>query len=202
MLPSLAGASAKPYRNRLLDPDRRHRGKGGIGIGRGITTIGISCLLLFVLGHGRAAGAIDVLVAAVDVMGSNDVVQKLDGTGLFTTVDLVDVSTTTPTLADFQAYEAVLVYSGMEFDDPESLGDNLADYLHAGDPQRAREVWWELYDEYRDTPAESFDLIYTAPGMHGTLVADFEARQEELLDDENLERRFPPCSLRSTCTAT
>lgn len=99
---------------------------------RWIATIGTTCLLFCVLGHGRSASAIDVLVAAADSIGDYDVVQELDFTYLFTTVDLLDVSTTTPTLGDLLAYEAVMVYRSGQFDDPELFGDNLADYLDSG----------------------------------------------------------------------
>ena len=61
-----------------------------------------------------------------------DVQTKLLGTGQFTTVDILDVMTTTPTLAQLQAFDGVLVWSNANYADPNTLGTNLADYHDAG----------------------------------------------------------------------
>ena len=75
----------------------------------------------------------DVLVlAADDPTWVADVQSKLQGTGLFSSVQTQDVGTTTPALADLSGYEAVLVFSDSSFADPTALGDVLADYVDAG----------------------------------------------------------------------
>ena len=61
-----------------------------------------------------------------------DVQSTLTNTGLFTVVDLYDGSAVTPTLAELQAYDAVMVFSDSSFTDPTTLGDNLADYMDSG----------------------------------------------------------------------
>jgi hypothetical protein len=62
-----------------------------------------------------------------------DVQSKLLATGDFSAVDVYDISTTTPTLAQLESYSAVLVYSdGAGYADATTLGNNLADYVDAG----------------------------------------------------------------------
>ena len=62
-----------------------------------------------------------------------DVQAKLLGTGQFSTVDVFDGHTTTPTLAQLALYSSVLVYSdGVGFADPTTLGNNLDTYLRNG----------------------------------------------------------------------
>ena len=62
----------------------------------------------------------------------NDVREKLIDTGYFAQVDVFNVANETPTLAELQAYAAVLVYSGTGFSNAATLGDNLADYVDSG----------------------------------------------------------------------
>ena len=57
---------------------------------------------------------------------------KLEGTGLFNSVSLYNASTGTPTLAELQQWDAVMVWSNVNFADPNALGDVLADYVDAG----------------------------------------------------------------------
>ncbi len=74
----------------------------------------------------------------VGIYGANtldrleDVQSKLEGTGLFTQVDVHDVRSYTPTLAELQQYSAVLVFSNYTFSNNTALGDVLADYADAG----------------------------------------------------------------------
>jgi hypothetical protein len=77
------------------------------------------------------------IVHAEDDLWALDVQDTLVSTGEFTTVDLVDARSSTPTLAELAPYDAVLVFSdpfftGWVFDDPFALGDVLADYFDAG----------------------------------------------------------------------
>lgn len=62
----------------------------------------------------------------------NDVQATLIGTGKFASVTTINVSAVTPTLAELQAFDAVIVWSDMYYDDPVTLGNNLADYVDAG----------------------------------------------------------------------
>jgi hypothetical protein len=78
-----------------------------------------------------AAGNRDVLVLGTDEPFT-DVPSKLQGTGLFSSVQTRNAETTTPSLADLSGYDAVLVYSDGGFLDATALGDVLADYVDAG----------------------------------------------------------------------
>jgi hypothetical protein len=96
------------------------------------------CLSTFVLASCLAGSA----AAQVAVLGSpgggqpwaDDVRLKLLGSGVaLGTVTLIDISSTTPTLAQLQAFRAVLVYSdGPGYQNPTTLGDNLHDYVDGG----------------------------------------------------------------------
>jgi len=61
-----------------------------------------------------------------------DVQTKLLASGQFNTVDILNASSSTPTLQQLQAYDAVLVWSNTSFQDSVLLGDTLADYVDAG----------------------------------------------------------------------
>ena len=62
----------------------------------------------------------------------SDVQAKLQATGKFSQVDIIAANSTTPTVAQLQAYESVLVWSDNTFADPTALGNNLADYVDGG----------------------------------------------------------------------
>jgi hypothetical protein len=63
---------------------------------------------------------------------NNDVQAKLLATGQFNTVDIINVTYITPTLAQLQAYDAVLVYSDAIYADTNALGNVMADYVDSG----------------------------------------------------------------------
>lgn len=68
-----------------------------------------------------------------DRLWNNDVKEKLLDTGLFGQVDVINISTETPTLAELQSYASVLVYTdAFQFENSVALGDNLADYVDGG----------------------------------------------------------------------
>ena len=74
----------------------------------------------------------DVLVLYADKeSNSMDVYKKLSAYQ-YVDIDLYDVNQDTPTLAELQNYDAVLVYSNRMYNDPEALGDVLADYADNG----------------------------------------------------------------------
>jgi hypothetical protein len=58
-----------------------------------------------------------------------DVRDKLLASGLFNSVELVDVVGSTPTLARLLHYDALLTWSNSQFQDAVALGDVLADYF-------------------------------------------------------------------------
>lgn len=76
--------------------------------------------------------------ASVAVLGAdsyyavNDVQSKLVGTGLFTSVDTLDVMNATPTLAQLNQYDSVLVWYNYGFANATLLGNTLADYVDEG----------------------------------------------------------------------
>jgi len=94
--------------------------------------------LLALLALGSSASAqLDVALVA-SASGSTtdcrftDPRAKLLASGLFTTVDVVNVTTTTPTLGQLLAYDAVLCWTNLDAADGDALGDVLADYVDAG----------------------------------------------------------------------
>lgn len=74
-----------------------------------------------------------LLVAAVpNATYSADVAQKEMATGVFTKVDVFDATSGTPTLQNLQQYGAVMLFSDAQFQDPVTLGNNVADYWDGG----------------------------------------------------------------------
>jgi VCBS repeat-containing protein len=71
-------------------------------------------------------------IGANNVTWNADVQSKLMSTGLFSQVDVINGNSTTPTLAQLQQYDAVLVYSDGCFQNSTVLGNNLADYVDSG----------------------------------------------------------------------
>jgi hypothetical protein len=85
----------------------------------------------------RAASLPKVAVYAADFPDyTKEVVSKLTATGLYSQVDNLSPSgfglDLTPTLATLQQYAAVMVYSNWNFNDPNALGNVLADYVDGG----------------------------------------------------------------------
>lgn len=80
------------------------------------------------------AVSVAICAAANSTIGPNftDPQTKLLNTGLFTTVDIINAASATPTLAQLQAYDAVLVWSNVNFQSNVAMGDVLADYVDAG----------------------------------------------------------------------
>ncbi len=86
------------------------------------------------LGGSCTNGSVRVLVCGAPASSTwtTDVQSKLQGTGAFATVDTMACNTTTPTVAQLQAYQSVLVFSDTGFADAATLGNNLATYQAAG----------------------------------------------------------------------
>ncbi|MGE0433632.1 MAG: hypothetical protein AB7S36_15355, partial [Planctomycetota bacterium] len=75
----------------------------------------------------------NVLLACSDSSGGPAALKTaLDATGLLGTVDIVDTSSTTPTVATLQGYDCVLVYSNNIPLSAATMGSNLAAYCDAG----------------------------------------------------------------------
>ncbi|MCB9914794.1 MAG: hypothetical protein H6828_06540 [Planctomycetes bacterium] len=94
-------------------------------------------LLVLSLGAPLHAGgpAVAIVAAANSSSASctfTDTQAKIAGGGDFLTVDVINAATSTPTLLDLQAYQAVIVWSNVNFADNVALGDVLADYVDAG----------------------------------------------------------------------
>jgi hypothetical protein len=85
-------------------------------------------------GGGGPPGPPSVLVVYTETLPgwAADVVAKLTAFGVFSSVDPFDGFPATPTLAQLQAYDAVLLLSTACFADPVALGNNLADYVDGG----------------------------------------------------------------------
>ncbi|GAB4130848.1 MAG: hypothetical protein Fur0041_00520 [Bacteroidia bacterium] len=61
-----------------------------------------------------------------------DVQVKLQATGFFSSVQIFNTSTGTPTVPFLQTFQAVLVFTDMGAADPVTLGNNLATYINGG----------------------------------------------------------------------
>jgi hypothetical protein len=72
------------------------------------------------------------IVASDDDTYEADVLLKLENTGFFEFVDLIDIELSTPTVATLQTYDAVIVYTNLNPSNASLLGDNLATYLEGG----------------------------------------------------------------------
>jgi hypothetical protein len=73
-----------------------------------------------------------LLVHADFDISAADVQAKLRATGTLGQVDRFDANAGTPTLAQLQAYDAVLTWNNRAYNNPEALGNVLADYVDAG----------------------------------------------------------------------
>lgn len=61
-----------------------------------------------------------------------DIQQKLQGTGQFVAVDILDVSDVTPTLEELQAFDSVLVHGNFRYQNAMALGNVMANYVDSG----------------------------------------------------------------------
>lgn len=91
-------------------------------------------LMLIVPGGLRADPiSVAILGSPFSAVWNDDVQAKLLSTGFFSAVDIYNISSVTPSLAQLMAYDSALVYSDiLGYADSAALGDNLADYVDAG----------------------------------------------------------------------
>ncbi len=83
------------------------------------------------LGPQPAAGT-DVAIYGSPDAAWYDIQSKLMSTGLFTTVYAHTIHYYTPTLAEMQSYDAVMISGSSGYFEHEDLGDDLADYIDGG----------------------------------------------------------------------
>ncbi len=85
---------------------------------------------------GAPASAQHLRIAVAAAFGGScsplDVQDKLISTGRFATVDLIDVKTSTPTLAELLAYDALITWSNLSYFNAAATGDVFADYVDHG----------------------------------------------------------------------
>lgn len=72
------------------------------------------------------------ILAALPPGYADDIRNQLILTGVFMTVNIIDVSAVTPTLPDLQPYQSVLVVTDKVLSNPVALGDIVADYYDGG----------------------------------------------------------------------
>lgn len=72
------------------------------------------------------------IVAAAGSPGALGVQTVLQDSGAFDSVSNIDLQSTTPTLAELEAFDAVIVWTNLTPTDPVGFGDNLADYVDGG----------------------------------------------------------------------
>lgn len=92
---------------------------------------GLSALLSPGLVARAQAASGNVLICATNDY-ANDVQSKLSASGKFSSVDLFDCGSDTPSVSKMKNYSAVFVFSDDSFADPTALGDNMAAYVQAG----------------------------------------------------------------------
>ncbi len=72
------------------------------------------------------------ILAALPPGYADDIRNQLMLTGVFMTVNIIDVGAGTPTLTDLQPYQSVLVVTDKVLSNPVALGDIVADYYDGG----------------------------------------------------------------------
>src|SRR5208337_2029046 len=129
------GAWGKAARKPAWAPGaKRINGEGEIMLASRLRSLLSLAGLLALIGAGPvfASGPAVALVVSDGASFVADVQTKLMATGKFSTVDIINAASATPSVAQLQAYRAVLVWSNSGFADSVSLGDNLDTYLRGG----------------------------------------------------------------------
>jgi hypothetical protein len=94
-------------------------------------------LLTLLASAGVASAQLDVAIVA-SASGSDtdcrftDPQAKLMATGIFNTVDIINVTSSTPTLAELRGYDAILSWSNLSAADGDAWGNVMADYIDNG----------------------------------------------------------------------
>ena len=149
----------------------------------------IMCVLVVVLFFSMGAPAAQanpgldiVVVYASDNVYMNDVKSKLEGIGLFNTVDTYDTQISIPSLAELQNYDAVLVYSNWVYDGT-AMGDVLADYMDGGGGvvlacgSYESIVGWGIFGRIKTDGYLPFTTDSTVTGVNLFLVPDLPGHE-------------------------
>lgn len=88
--------------------------------------------MIFISVHINAQTNVLICGAPSTASWNTDVQTKLQATGFFSSVQVFNTGTGTPSLATLQGYQAVLVFTDMGAQDPTTLGNNLAAYINGG----------------------------------------------------------------------
>ncbi|MGE0433873.1 MAG: Ig domain-containing protein [Planctomycetota bacterium] len=141
--------------------------------------VSLTTLLAFILSAVSVAQAqASVLIAGGDsnAASRDDVKNFLDATGILGQVDHIDISSVTPTVADLQAYDCVLIYTNNAPLDGVAFGNNLAAYCDAGggvvEMQASDTVTWGVHGTWdnrhciQPLNSYSFDNAATAGTVH------------------------------------
>lgn len=99
--------------------------------------VGAFVLSLMLATTPAAAQLPDVAIVAAAATSSTagqftDPQAKLMATGQFNSVSIINASTSTPTLAQLQAFDAVMTWSNVNYQNNVAMGDVLADYVDSG----------------------------------------------------------------------
>ncbi len=89
-------------------------------------------IINIVYSNSKSNLAIGVLGAESTTSYLADVQNKLISTGKFTSVTYINVSSVTPTLAELEAFDAVIVWTDSPFQNAGLLGERMADYVDIG----------------------------------------------------------------------
>ena len=89
-------------------------------------------IIYTVYSNSKSNLSIGVLGAESSTSYLVDVQNKLISTGKFGSVTYINVGNVTPTLAELQAFDAVIVWTDADFDNTSLLGDRMADYVDGG----------------------------------------------------------------------
>ncbi|MCX7022374.1 MAG: hypothetical protein NTW26_08915 [bacterium] len=89
-------------------------------------------LLLVLVFAAAFAGQYDLLICHCDPGSTSDVETYIAGDPDYGIVTLLDCTTTTPSVGTMLDYGCVLTWSNYTYDNPTSMGDNLADYMDLG----------------------------------------------------------------------
>jgi len=89
-------------------------------------------LMVLVVATASLAGHYDLLICHTDPGATSDVMANIAGNPHYYSVDVVDCTTTTPTVAQMEEYGCVFTWSNYAYQDPVAFGDNLADYMDFG----------------------------------------------------------------------
>ena len=93
----------------------------------------VAFALIMVLGILPASAQKVAVMGEKNPAWNTEVQNKLIATGLFTTVDVYDLTVVTPTLEQMEGYNAILVYTDNPPPvNPTTFGDNLANYVDGG----------------------------------------------------------------------